>query len=180
MEKQRYFGMTDQQRVAKMSNYHTMLSFNIEMPSNADAHEALELLCKIENLPDTGVEPGEKRMFKPFEEWDYECGLLMTVEENHLWVQDDGGCANVEFLGEFLKLVVQRIMPTASLGFEWANTCDRPIAGSFGGGMGFITASEARLVNTEDVLQQMRETHDANLLALDVKPAPTPVAIGEG
>lgn len=63
-------------------------------------------------------------------------GRTLWVYSEDSGTPEDAATLVQEFLGRF--------RPDDTLGFEWANTCSRPLVEAFGGGAVFVTAEEQR------------------------------------
>lgn len=51
-----------------------------------------------------------------------------------LWLHDDEGNCNPEHVAAFVCKLAQQFNLKGKWGFEWADTCSRPLLDSFGGG----------------------------------------------
>ena len=134
-----------------MANYPTLFSFAVTDLTDAQRTwlEAL-LATDEEGLPSAELRPLLA---------DETPGFAAQFEDDGrtLWVHsEDGGtpadAANV--VQQFLA----RFRPEDSLGFEWANTCSRPIIDAFGGGAVFITATHQRWNNSSTWLAEQLDT----------------------
>lgn len=148
-----------------MANHYTHVSFSVALPTAEVAAEAANLFGQIEDLleqedaSEDGIE--WEAEFAPFKEFAFGVDLCVEAHESSLWIRDDCGNTSVEFIAEFLKLLLNRYLPGQCLGFEWSSDCSRHLEGAFGGGLAFVTEDKIDFVNTGQLLSGMLQNHRA-------------------
>jgi len=78
-------------------------------------------------------------------------GAELDEEDMHFWIHSgDGG--DPEAVAELIHAFLRRFRPDQWWALSWAEYCDKPRVGEFGGGAVFITADRAAWFNTLDHL----------------------------
>jgi hypothetical protein len=102
--------------------------------------EILELFPDWEDYQDVGFRtemvpaPGKKTQFE----------LCVFAEES----------GNVDHAANFVKAILFRFDPKGKVGFQWADTCDKPRPNEFGGGAIVVTATSKKFMNTYQWLEK--------------------------
>lgn len=145
-----------------MADYFTELSFEVELPSQEAAVGASQLMLEIEKWlferddeSDASVPDG----FERFKNYDISCGVVIEGEGSKLWIRDECGCPEIDFLCEYLQLVLERFDPDGAIGFEYSHTCSRHRADSFGGSAAFVTAHGTEFCHTWQWLEEQKTAH---------------------
>lgn len=118
-----------------------------EYPYDEGVSEAEERKwCKVR-----GIEPGIG---------DEECwpgfGYQIDADGKDLWIHsEDSG--NIENVVNFITRYLQKFHQDKCWSMSWADTCDRPRVGEFGGGAVFVTAKRVSWVNTYSWMHRQRE-----------------------
>ena len=145
-----------------MANNYTHFSFAFKINNPAEAEYLETILALPDDIESTGVveDDGETlelltgELLEVFPEWkDYEClGFDYEIEcgpdGGEVWIHDDGGEGNVEFVVQFLQAYMQKFFIREPIAFEFALTCSAPRVDEFGGGAVVVTATGAEWFNT--------------------------------
>lgn len=85
-------------------------------------------------------------------------GFAFSFEQDgSLWVHaDESGMT--ENAANVVQAFLAKFRPDDTVGFEWANTCSRPLLDAYGGGAVFITATEIRWNGSGHWLAQQEAT----------------------
>lgn len=76
------------------------------------------------------------------------------TEYLHICADDDGDLMHAQaFVTGYLK----KFQPDLMFVLQWADVCDKPRAGEFGGGAMVITASDYRMMSTETLAIQLQD-----------------------
>jgi len=78
---------------------------------------------------------------------DFDYHFQKDEGDDVLWFNGESG-GNVEDVGEFIREFLSDNRPGECAWFEWAETCDRPRIGEFGGGAVFITSDSLEFLST--------------------------------
>ena len=73
-----------------------------------------------------------------------------------VWFYDGGG-SDLNQIASFVQSYLKKFCPETTFAIQWADTCDKPRAGEFGGGVVYITATEVVSASTVTVLEEMRK-----------------------
>jgi hypothetical protein len=73
--------------------------------------------------------------------------LFEFQEGPSLWIYSDG-YGQVKGTADFVEAFLGKFRPNECLGFEWANTCDKPRLSAFGGGAVLITGRGQKYVTS--------------------------------
>jgi hypothetical protein len=65
------------------------------------------------------------------------------IEEDGVWMYDDGGCFRAEHVVEFVHAFIKKFRPELIFKMTWAGTCTKPQLGSFGGGWAVVDSNGA-------------------------------------
>ena len=148
-----------------MANYYTQLSVEVALPSEKAAQDAVALFADIDKHlegqfdADTDEEAPWPEELAVFKQYEYSSDLIVEVEGSGIWVHDENGGPNVNLLADYLKLVLQKLDPQGSVGFEWAVTCDKHRPDGFGGGAIFVTAQSIDWITGWEWLTEKRKQH---------------------
>lgn len=74
-------------------------------------------------------------------------GYNVEVDSDELWIYAEEG-GTPEYVVPLAQAYLEKFDPDGSLGFCWADTCSKPRLDEFGGGAVFITATDAKWINT--------------------------------
>ncbi len=74
-------------------------------------------------------------------------GLALGQNPDQIQIISDEG-SNLELTVDCLQAFLFRWRPTEIVMLQWANTCDRPVPGAYGGGALVFDANEARWLAT--------------------------------
>ena len=128
-----------------MADYYTQVSFEIEsFPAELDRFMEMydKLNAKHHNDDLTlGVSATKAK----------------TMQSNDcIWIHDDDGCVDIEALVDLIQIWMQTSEYSHDpVGFEWANTCNKPRLDAFGGGAVMITKGGTRWLHTGQWLLQL-------------------------
>lgn len=134
-----------------MSNCYTMICFEVQASG-----ALVELINRYEAAIDAGE--GEdhnlfsKLMGSDFESLSIDVKLLEEIEPQKVMISSES--PNLEALALLLQHFLKEQKTTNSIGFEWADTCDKDRPGAFGGGAVFITAENIEWLNTRQWLAE--------------------------
>lgn len=87
-------------------------------------------------------------------------GFDAKDEKDRFWIhtEESGSPTQVAiFLSEFLK----KFRPKDAMGFQYADTCSRPLLDSYGGGAMFVTADGFESMHSSDWLCKQENKHKA-------------------
>lgn len=145
-----------------MADYYTNFSFEVEFPTAAIAQQALasieswrdRLFQDAEEVPsNNAAEPLPEQL----QQFDGEClGVEVSVEDNRLWVRDDGGGPHVDLLAAMLQETLRRHDSSGMIEFEWSCDCSKPRLDGFGGGAIAVWADDMKWGTTSKLLEQFR------------------------
>jgi hypothetical protein len=142
-----------------MANNYTHFSFAFKINSPAEA-EYLETVLQSADSYDEGGTAKDiaDDVFEDFEEYQclgFDCNIECGADGGEVWIHDDGGEGNVDYVVQFLQAYMLKFKITKPIAFEFAVTCDMPRVGEFGGGAVVVTAHDDKWINTA---QWIRET----------------------
>lgn len=143
-----------------MADYFTNISFEFEMPSAEAAQQAVELIAEIEAYVE---DPEGKEGFEGFEGWAGDwctIGANVEAEGERVWIYDDCGCPELEFLVACLGEVLRRFHPQGCIGFEWGSGCSKHRLDAFGGGAVFVTAESAEWRHLGSWVEEKKKAHE--------------------
>lgn len=128
-----------------MPNHYTLFSFEIDqLTPDERAWVAAEIRDSdhMENTYGEEMDPG----------------FVVKVQDRPhpaAWIYaDEGTPGTPEYAANFVHAFLEKFRPDKSIGFEWANTCNRPVLDSFGGGACFVTVDEVRWMVSGDWLAE--------------------------
>jgi hypothetical protein len=143
-----------------MADYFTNLSFEVELPDEAAATAAVELLAAIESRLDDPEEAdwsGDFERFRQYDEFGFDLAVEVEPDGKTLWFHDQWGSPNIDLLADYLQLVLQKHAPNHSASFEWATNCTKHRLDAFSGGALFITAEKIDYFSSWEWLSQKRD-----------------------
>jgi hypothetical protein len=140
-----------------MADYYTHISFEFELPDEAAASAAVSLLADIEEALDN--EEGLAKRFPAFKDFEMGSGVCVEAEGNKVWVCDDCGCPELEFVSAWLQEVLKQHNPAGAVGFNWSNDCSKHRVDAFGGGAVFVTSEGETWMNTYDWISDQEKAH---------------------
>ena len=76
--------------------------------------------------------------------------FVWELEEDGVWMYDDGGCFRAEHVVEFVHLFIKKFRPKMIWKMTWAGTCTRPLLGQFGGGWAVVDVNGVTFGNVWD------------------------------
>ncbi|ANH05775.1 MAG: hypothetical protein ACOY3N_12020 [Bradyrhizobium sp.] len=118
-----------------MANYFTHFSCLLDVGTPDNAARALDLYNQL-SLEGASEEPPSD-------------GFLLSIQPEHggtkLWMRDNG-TGDPERLIQFVRLCATNFGLTGRWGFQYANTCDRPRVGAFGGGAHVLDLATGKTV----------------------------------
>lgn len=143
-----------------MANNYTNFSFAFKV-KGLKAKAWIERM--VEKLSDAcGDDTEDEEILELFPDWGYylDCGFRTEIElipgkktQFYLYVfSEESG--NVEYAVNFVQAILRRFDPKGKVGFDWAETCDRPRTGQFGGGAVVVTATRTKYISTTVWLQK--------------------------
>jgi len=166
-----------------MADYYTHLSFEAEFPTAAIASQALasietwrdRLFQDADEVPaNNAAEPLPEQL----QQFDGEClGVEVSVEDNRLWVRDEGGGPHVDLLAAMLQEILRRHHPSGTIEFEWSCDCSKPRLDAFGGGAIAVWSDDMKWSTTARLLEQFREEREMEAVEADEGEAPTDAAV---
>jgi hypothetical protein len=134
-----------------MADYYTQYSVSIPLKDDAQKQWARDVIVYLDGIVDEtiDVDDTEHPLFHiaPASS-DDAYGQAFDIDEDGLWVHDDGGQGNIDMLIPVIQDYLTKFDPKGALGFEWANTCSRPRLDAFGGGAVFVTADSFEAINS--------------------------------
>jgi hypothetical protein len=142
-----------------MANYYTYISFEFELPTAEAANEAVAFLAEIEEVIN-GDEDITAR-FPAFKDFEMGSGVRVEAEGRKVWVYDDCGCPELEFVATWLREVLKVHDPDGAVGFNFATDCDKHRLDAFMGGAVFVTSEAVTWTNTYDWLREQEAAHQA-------------------
>lgn len=92
---------------------------------------------------------------------EHRYSFTAAVQFDGLWIVGDD-TAQPEEVVPLIQAFLSRFQPDGAIGFEWANTCTRPVLDSFSGGAAFITATGAEFHHTSGWLAEQHSRHRTN------------------
>lgn len=142
-----------------MAINYTRFSFTVPLPNQAAVDYALELAQRIVKYrEDTQDEPLDKSFPEDLQQLDSWWIKVQQdeSEDTALSITDDE--SGVDAACQFVQHLLSHFEIDEPVAFSWANTCNRPIVGCFGGGAAFITR---HMVDSMDTLRWMLDKQEA-------------------
>lgn len=126
-----------------MANYNTHFSLEVAELTDVEADWIQGQLDLIEAADETdGPWP-----FSGDEEFSPGFAAELDRERRQLWIHSDDAGTPGDVVN-FLQAFLETHRPAEAIGFEWANTCSRPLLDAFGGGAAYVSATETQFINT--------------------------------
>lgn len=162
-----------------MADYYTHVSFVIPAVSEAEGKWLTAVFKGLENGTDEegselfpGLEISDSlrknlAVASAHEYWGLGGHLYASLDEG-FWVASEDS-PNLDALGEVLVEFLSLYRPTDVITFTWAETCSRPRAGAFSGGV-CICSAEGSLWRTLGALEEAakRNWEQHKLLSFDL------------
>jgi hypothetical protein len=131
-----------------VADNYVLFSYELRIYNSGALQWVRSILTKAdayEGNPDLS----DKDFLKTFPNWPSTptVGFQWSVEGNDLWLYSEEH-ADMESVASFLQAYLRKSGSTSMLGVEWAETCNRPHVGEFGGGAVMITAKTIKWMTT--------------------------------
>ena len=125
-----------------MADYFTQTSFAVECKDMSHRATFLQILEKHDLYMEDKDEPSGFKWTRVFEEGSWAIGF-----------EDDGGHLDTEKLVRVLQAYLTEVGQLKPIEFSWAETCNKPRYGAFGGGAARVYKNRTEWFTTEDFLQ---------------------------
>jgi len=137
-----------------MADYTTHICFEVELPREDCAADAIVLYEQIEKAIDSDEWPDALQQFKT--DW-LVFGIAIRHEGRVLTISDDYGAPNMDLLCDYIQELLRRFDPGGCVGFLYSEDCTASRVGAFGGGAILVTADGAEWYSASSALDAMKK-----------------------
>lgn len=158
-----------------MADNFTQFSFAIPLDGDEQMAWARRAVAYIFAAAEVDLDPDElvniegDGEFRPILPDDETVDFVPEIDQDGIWIHTDDTGTPEHVVG-LIQAFLAKFDPEGYIGFEWADTCSRPILDSFGGGAVFITATDARWMASSTWLGDQMHKHYGEMMDKDAKP----------